>query len=121
MLIGWIGILAGIAAGAVVGLFFHRDGWLGGYASWRRRMVRLGHIAWIGIGLLNIALGLTVRTLPESAGLVWAVGLMAAANVAMPAVCYLSAWRKPFRHLFVVPVACVTSAVVLLLTGGLLP
>ena len=36
----WIGFLLGAVAGAVTGLFFHDEAWLGGYASWRRRMVQ---------------------------------------------------------------------------------
>src|SRR4051812_205671 len=44
----WIGILCGVLGGAVVGLFFHRDEWLGGYGSWRRRLARLGHISFFG-------------------------------------------------------------------------
>ena len=30
MVVGWLGMLMGICSGAVVGLFFHRDGWMGG-------------------------------------------------------------------------------------------
>ena len=42
---GWGLILAAFLVGAVIGLRTHRDEFLGGYASFRRRMVRLGHIA----------------------------------------------------------------------------
>lgn len=70
---GWIGMLAGCLAGAVTGLFFHDPDWLGGYASWPRRMVRLGHIAFFGIGFINVIfalsaerLGLAGRTQPAS-------------------------------------------------------
>jgi hypothetical protein len=28
----------------------------------------------------------------------------------MPAVCFLSAWREPFRHLFFIPVAALILA-----------
>ena len=34
-----IGICLGCAAGAVQGLFFHREDWLGGYHSWPRRII----------------------------------------------------------------------------------
>ena len=34
--------LMGVLSGAATGLFFHRKDWLGGYASWRRRPLRLG-------------------------------------------------------------------------------
>ena len=51
----WIGFFAGCLAGAIPGLFFHGSDWLGGYASWPRRMIRLGHVAFFGIGFLNLA------------------------------------------------------------------
>jgi len=47
---GWLGILAGVVSGCAIGLFFHRADWLGGYASFRRRMTRLGHISFFGLG-----------------------------------------------------------------------
>ncbi len=40
---------------------------------------------------------------------------LASANLLMPGVCYLSAWKKPLRHLFVIPVTCVLAG-----AGGLL-
>lgn len=39
-----------------LGLKFQRDGWLGGYASFAGRLIRLGHISFIGLGFLNILL-----------------------------------------------------------------
>jgi len=44
ILAGWLGVLGGVLSGAVIGLFFHRDDWAGGYGSFSRRMLRLGHI-----------------------------------------------------------------------------
>jgi hypothetical protein len=56
---GWISILVGVVMGMGMGLFFDRENWLGGCGSWARRMLRLGHVAFFGIGLLNIAFGAT--------------------------------------------------------------
>ena len=56
----WVGVLAGCIAGAVTGLFFYRDNWLGGYSSWPRRMIRLGHISFFGIAFINLAFALTL-------------------------------------------------------------
>ena len=41
---GWLGMLLGVVSGAVIGLFFHREDWMGGYQSCRRRLSRLRHI-----------------------------------------------------------------------------
>jgi hypothetical protein len=39
----------------------------------------------------------------------------------MPAVCYASAWRDGFRHLFFVPVVSLMGGVAALLAAGLIP
>jgi len=61
--VAWVGFLLGCLAGAIPGLFFHNSDWLGGYASWQRRMIRLAHIAFFGIGFINLSFALTARTL----------------------------------------------------------
>ncbi len=99
----WIGFLLGCAAGILSGLFFHGEGWLGGYGSWPRRMIRLGHVALFGLGLLNLAAALTADALGIRSGLAAASYLLLVGAATMPAVCYLSAWRPPFRHLFFIP------------------
>ena len=37
--------------------------------------------------------------------------------VTMPLLCFLTAWRKPFRHLFPVPVLSVLVAATAVLAG----
>src|SRR5439155_17300104 len=105
----WIGFLLGFVSGAVLGLFFHREDWLGGYASWPRRMLRLGHISFFGIGFINLAFALTFRSLgvaaPEAAS-----ALLLVAAIGMPAICFLAAARERFRTLFFIPVLSVIAA-----------
>ena len=117
-LFAWCWILVGLLVGAGIGLFFHGEDWLGGYTTWRRRMLRLGHISFLGTGLLNLAYGLTLRNWPidpepRLAGYAFIVGA-----VAMPTVCFLSAWKQGFRHLFVIPVGSLLLAVAVLLWRG---
>jgi hypothetical protein len=100
---GWWLILASFLTGAMMGLFFHRDGFLGGYNSFPRRMLRLGHIALAALGMLNLIVAVAGHTSP------W----LLAGSVAMPVVCFLTAWRKPCRHLFFLPVTCLLVAVIL--------
>jgi len=111
----WIGFLAGCLAGVAPGLFFHDKEWLGGYASWPRRMIRLAHIAFFGIGLLNLSFALTARALGMASGLKIPSALLIVGAVTMPAVCYLCAWKPFFRRLFFVPALSVTVAVALFL------
>ena len=110
----WGGILLGMASGAVLGASFHRDDWLGGYGSWRRRLLRLGHISLFGLAFLNLAFVLTADRLgwaPEGPPGARAASLLLVAGAAlMPTVCGLSAWRRPLRHLFALPVASLVAA-----------
>jgi hypothetical protein len=109
----WIGFLLGALAGATTGLFFDRETWLGGYTDWRRRMVRLGHVAFFGIGILNLGFYLTVEALGMQAGVRAPAILLIVGAATMPAVCYLSAYWKGYRHLFFIPAGAVTVALAL--------
>ena len=111
---GWWLILAAFATGALLGLGFHRDDFLGGYGSFRRRLARLGHIALAALGGLNVLYGhspVPANALPGY--------LLLAGGIAMPAVCFLSAWKPGFRHLFFVPVVLLITGVglVIYMTG----
>jgi hypothetical protein len=118
---GWLGMLAGVLSGAAIGLFFHREDWMGGYQSYRRRLTRLGHISFFGLGFLNLLFAATSRDLLLSGRWLtiasWALILGA---ITMPLCCFLSAWRKPWRHLFPIPVLSVTTGLVSILLGGYL-
>ena len=120
LVVGWSATLLGLVAGAVIGTFFHNDEWLGGYGSWRRRMLRLAHVALVGTGLLNIAFALSLASLPGAPRLPLASVLFIVGAVAMPTVCALSAWRIGFRNLFFVPVVSLIAATADLLFWGLL-
>lgn len=102
----WIAMLAGVVSGSACGLFFQHETWLGGYGSWPRRMMRLGHIAFFGIGFLNLAYAVSIHALGWKSS-AYASSALVAANFLMPAACYLAAWRKPLCWLFAAPVACV--------------
>jgi hypothetical protein len=117
----WIGFLLGALAGATTGLFFDRETWLGGYADWRRRMVRLGHVAFFGIGILNLGFFLTVEALDVTAGARAPALLLIVGAVTMPAVCYLSAYRRGYRQLFFIPAGSVTVALALVTWMLLVP
>ena len=117
LLVGWAAILAGITAGMVTGMFFHKEDYLGGYGSWSRRLVRLGHISFLGLGLLNICYALTAdsTTIPSDTEL--SSVLLIVGAVTMPTVCYLSSWREGFRNLFAIPVISILVGVAYFLWG----
>ncbi|SMF38841.1 hypothetical protein [Pseudogulbenkiania subflava] len=114
----WLGIAAGLLSGVTLGLFFHRDTWLGGYASWPRRLLRLGHISCFGVAFLNLAFAATVRLTGELPHGQLASWLLVIGALTMPLVCALAAWKKPLRHLFFIPVFALLGAAAAVIGGG---
>ncbi len=100
----WIGILLGFVAGAVLGLFFHREDWLDGYHSWRRRMIRLGHISFFGIAFINMSYAFSGAVFHVAPSSPYASCLFVVGAVTMPLLCFLAAYREAFRHFFFIPV-----------------
>ena len=119
---GWLWIVLGFASGTLLGLKFQSESWLGGYGSHRRRLIRLGHISFLGLGFLNI---LFAHSLPQlRLSQVWLLlaswGLMLG-GVTMPVCCGLMAWRKNLQPIFAIPVVTLLIGVTLVLIGVVQP
>jgi hypothetical protein len=114
LVIAWLWLLLGFVAGMVLGMFFHGENWLGGYASFRRRMYRLGHISFFGLGAVNLLFCLTVQNFSLAGQLVsvasWAFIVGA---ITMPVCCVVMAHFPKAHLIFAVPVLS-------LITGGIL-
>lgn len=110
LLAAWIGILLGLISGIVPGLLFHNKDWMGGYSSWRRRLTRLGHISFFGIAALNLGFFLTMQVIKTEVSTTLPSILFVVGAISMPSICYLSAWKKPIRNLFFIPVASLIVA-----------
>ena len=116
----WIGILLGFITGAILGLFFHDENWMGGYSSWRRRMARLGHISFFGIALINLIYSLSLTVFNVQITTPYPSYLFIAGAITMPLVCFLAAYNKKFRHLFPVPVLCLVTGTLVFFIKGVL-
>jgi predicted MFS family arabinose efflux permease len=109
--IAWLWILLGFLSGALLGLGFHRENWLGGYASHQRRLYRLGHISFFGLALMNLMFYFTARDFPrgsllaEIAGWTFIIGA-----VTMPLCCLIMAHQPKARLLFAIPVSSLLAA-----------
>lgn len=110
--IGWWGILTGFLYGGLLGLFFYQENWQGGYISWKRRMLRLGHISFFGIGFINLFFFFTCIYLNTSKEGIPSQ-LLAISTFLMPLICTLSAFWPRFRHFFFLPVMCLILATTL--------
>ena len=111
--LGWLWITFGFVAGLILGLKFHREDWLGGYAGFPRRLCRLGHISFFGLAIVNLLFYFTAfhlrlaGTLPLLASWAFVIGA-----ISMPACCFTIAFSPKLRLLFAIPVLS-------LITGGL--
>jgi hypothetical protein len=115
LIFAWIWILAGFLSGMIIGLKFQDPNWLGGYSSFKRRMHRLAHISFFGLGAVNLLFYFSLKdtTLTQT-------GLLASrafilGGIAMPICCWLMAWRPKTQPLFAIPVISLVSAAVLTL------
>jgi len=113
--LAWLWIAVGIIVGFVLGLNFHRDDWLGGYTSFKRRLYRLAHVAFFGLAIINLLFYFTVQRLAAPGTIInlasWGFAIGA---VTMPVCCFLMAHNRQLRALFLIPVlstlgaACIT-------------
>lgn len=108
-LAGWISIAIGAGLGLLLGLWSF-DGpvavpvWVGGYADTSRRLIRLGHIAFFGLGMLNILLSRELRGLRLSGKTRLLTGsLMLAGNLLLPPLLLLSALVPVCKYLLPLP------------------
>jgi hypothetical protein len=84
MIWGWAMVLGGLVCAAALTPVFLRDDVCGGYASFRRRFLRLGHVAAVMLGVLNILAALSGS--PFSASL--AIGGAGMAAGCLVAACW---------------------------------
>lgn len=116
LVVAWVTILAGFISGLGLGTFFHRQGWLGGYASFRRRLYRLAHISFFGLGATNLFFYFTARSVGggnrEFEVASWAFVLGA---ISMPTCCIVMAHFPRSRMLFGIPVLSLVAGAVLTL------
>lgn len=111
-------MVVGVLIGMAIGVSSHKDDWAGGYPSYRRRMMRLSHIAAFALGMINVlfAVGfqfMIAAAISEGEQLGILTNLydpariaLASGGILMPIVCLLAAWKKECRHLFPLPACC---------------
>ncbi|MGD8361579.1 MAG: hypothetical protein PVJ04_09120 [Gemmatimonadota bacterium] len=114
LILAWGWIVLGTVLGLTLGSFFHKEEFLDGYGSLKRRLYRLAHVALFGLGILNLLFFFTTRILPQpSPWLPVASWSFVVSALTMPTTCILVAHLPRARPLFAIPVL---SA----LLGGLL-
>ena len=109
----------GALTGMVMGLWSFDGpvpvpGWLGDYGSTARRLVRLGHIACFGIGILNLLLVAEVaKRSSRTLAVRWASRCMNLGNIGLPLALFAAAVVPPLKYAMAVPATAVTVALML--------
>lgn len=117
--IGFTSLLIGVATGMILGLWSFSGPLpvpeaIGDYGDLSRRFLRLGHIAFFGLGLINLALAGHYRRLcfGRTAG-PRALVLMNLGNLGLPPLLLAAAWQPALLYLMPLPVLCVFAALAL--------
>lgn len=105
--IGWLWILFGFLSGSLIGFNFHflKENWLDGYSSPKRRLFRLGHISFFGLGFVNLIYYFTFNNLLSSSVLtdIASLGFVIGA-ITMPLCCFSIGVYPPIKNVFYIPV-----------------
>ncbi len=114
---GWAWMNLGFISGLLMGIKaepfgFHprRDAaeWLGGYSAGPRRLIRLGHIAFIMLSVINILFGMHIDEAMLSDG--WkrtAAYVMIAGAIGVPLLCLTAAAFRPAKLVLPIPASAV--------------
>jgi len=117
--VGWLSTCWGVISGAILGLWsfdgpFPVPAWLGEYDQTSRRLARLGHIAFFGLGILNVLVaGELGRARFGPWGRKAASWAMNFGNVFLPLTLFAAAAYRPLKYGMGAPVLSVLLALVL--------
>lgn len=122
--IAWVSFCVGVGTGMIMGMWsfggpFPVPAWLGEYDDLSRRLARLGHIAFFGLGFLNLFLASELqRTTLGPSGKRWAALAMNVGNVFLPLTLFAAAAYHPLKYFMSVPAGAVLLALVLAAYGA---
>jgi hypothetical protein len=118
ILFGWAWMCVGFILGMTLGIWIEGEKWLGGYASITRRYLRLGHVAFIALSIINILYGreLGFVDLPVY---VKSVGssLMIFGAAGVPLACVSAAFFRKARYFLPLPALSVLIGTAILVIG----
>ena len=115
LVFAWLWILLGFLSGMVLGLKFQDPNWLGGYTSFKRRMHRLAHISFFGLGAVNLFFYFSMKDATLTQAGLLASRAFILGGFAMPICCWLMAWHPKTQPIFAIPVISLVFGAVLTL------
>ena len=124
---GWLWMNLGFLTGLLLGLKVEQFGlntlltgptWLDGYDSVPRRLLRLGHIAFLMLALLNVVYGLFIDGSALSHGLkVVGSAAMIFGAIGVPILCIAAAFHRPVKVFLGIPATAVLIGNLLIAWG----
>ena len=120
IIFGWCWINIGFIMGMVMGMKFEKANWLSGYASWERRMLRLSHVAFIFLSILNIVYGHELINVNLSASWKQAGSILIIIGaIGIPTVVFTAAFYKKILYWLAIPIIALTSSTLIMAIGYL--
>ena len=118
IIFGWAWMCVGLILGLITGMRAEGEQWLGGYASLTRRYLRLGHVAFIALSIINILYGREMG----SAGIplyVRSIGspLMIFGAAGVPLTCISAAFFRKAKYFLPLPALAVLVGTGMLVIG----
>lgn len=118
ILFGWAWMCIGFISGMILGMWVEGEKWLGGYTSLARRYLRLGHVAFIALSIINILYGrqlgsdglpLYVRNIGSPLMIFGAAGV--------PLACISAAFFKKAKYFLPLPALALLIGTAILVIG----
>jgi hypothetical protein len=113
----------GVGTGLILGMWSF-DGpmavpeWLGAYDATSRRLVRLGHIAFLGLGILDVLVARELADLALGARMKrLAAGSMIFGNAFLPPALFAAGMHHPLKLLMPVPATAIFLSLALVTAG----
>ena len=118
ILFGWTWMCIGFISGMILGMWIEGEKWLGGYTSLTRRYLRLGHVAFIALSIINILYGRQLG----SDGLplyVRSIGspLMIFGAAGVPLACISAAFFRKAKYFLPLPALALLIGTAILVIG----
>lgn len=118
---GWVWILVGIILGAVMSLWSFNGPLpspVGDYSSLPRRLLRLSHIAFIALAIMNILYGYEVDkiNMKEKFKKIGSKCMMYGA-ILMPILLLAAVFLEPLKYLTIIPAILIIISVLIMVFG----
>lgn len=121
---GWVWILVGLAVGAVIGMWSFNGPMpspVGDYTSLPRRMLRLSHIAFIALAMINILYGYEIDKIKLQNKLK-SIGSMCMiyGAILMPIFLIAAVFFEPLKYLTMISATLIMIAVAIMAIGQIM-